>query len=69
MAAASFSPRPAPNLTSVAFGGTDRPTLYIADARENLTEQQRETYPLSGSVFAIETDTAGRPPNILGRDQ
>lgn len=59
---------PAPNVTSVAFGGADRSTLYVTSARENLTEKQLETHPLSGSVFAIETDTAGRPPNVFGCD-
>lgn len=59
---------PAPNVTSVAFGGADRSTLYVTSARENLTEEQLETHPLSGSVFAIETDTAGRPPNVFGCD-
>ncbi len=57
---------PAPNVTSVAFGGADRSTLYVASARENLTKEQLEAHPLSGSVFAIETDTAGRPPNVFG---
>lgn len=52
---------PAPNLTSVAFGGAGLRTLYVASAREKLTEAQLEEYPLSGSVFAIETDTHGRP--------
>lgn len=59
---------PVPNVTSVAFGGADRSTLYVASARENLTEEQLEEHPLSGSVFAIHTDTAGRPPNVFGCD-
>lgn len=59
---------PAPNVTSVAFGGADRSTLYVASARENLTEEQLEANPLSGSVFAIGTRTAGRPPNVFGCD-
>lgn len=53
---------PTPNLTSVAFGGIDRSTLYVASARENLTEAQLDEHPLSGSVFAIETNTRGRGP-------
>jgi sugar lactone lactonase YvrE len=47
---------PAPNVTSVAFAGT---TLYVTSARENLTEEQLEAHPLSGSVFALETSTTG----------
>ncbi|WP_241977424.1 SMP-30/gluconolactonase/LRE family protein [Cryobacterium sp. TMT1-62] len=53
---------PALNLTSVAFGGADLSMLYVASARENLTQAQLEAYPLSGSVFAIQTDTQGRQP-------
>lgn len=58
---------PAPNLTSVAFGGTELSTLYVCSARENLTEEQLAEYPLSGSVFAIQTKTTGRKPRIFGR--
>ena len=57
---------PAPNLTSVAFGGPEMSTLYVCSARENLTDEQLVTHPLSGSVFAIATDTAGRPPRVFG---
>jgi len=53
---------PAPNLTSVAFGGS---TLYVTSARENLTEQQLQDHPLSGSVFSLETETAGRPARVF----
>lgn len=53
---------PVPNVTSVAFGGPDLSTLYIASARENLTEAQLEAYPLSGDVFRIQTNTRGRLP-------
>jgi len=48
--------------------GADRSTLYVTSARENLTEEQLHAHPLSGSVFAVETDTAGRPPNVFGCD-
>ncbi len=58
---------PAPNLTSVAFGGSDLSTLYVCSARENLTDDQLVAHPLSGSVFAIPTHTSGRPPRIFGR--
>lgn len=52
---------PAPNVTSVAFGGDDLSTLFIATARENLTDEQLEQAPLSGSVFAVDTTTSGVP--------
>lgn len=47
---------PAPNLTSVAFVGS---SLYVASARENLTQEQLEAHPLSGSIFALDTATSG----------
>ncbi|WP_253905650.1 SMP-30/gluconolactonase/LRE family protein [Arthrobacter sp. H5] len=53
---------PAPNVTSVAFGGADLSTLYVTSARENLTQAQLEEYPLSGAVFTIQTDVQGRQP-------
>jgi sugar lactone lactonase YvrE len=43
---------PAPNVTSVGFDGDG--VLYVASARENLTERQLEEHPLSGSIFAID---------------
>jgi sugar lactone lactonase YvrE len=52
----------ATNLTSVAFAGS---TLYVASARENLTEEQLEEQPHSGAVFALETGTAGRPGRVF----
>ena len=59
---------PAPNLTSVAFGGDAMSTLYVASARENLTEEQLVQHPLSGAVFAIETDARGRLPRTFVTD-
>ncbi|WP_414172233.1 SMP-30/gluconolactonase/LRE family protein [Clavibacter tessellarius] len=56
---------PAPNVTSVAFAGPDLRTLVIGTARENMTEEQLEEHPLSGGVFAIDTDVSGRPVNVF----
>lgn len=57
---------PAPNITSVAFGGPHLGTLYVCSARENLTEEQLEAHPLSGAVFAIETSTSGVASRLFG---
>ena len=57
---------PVPNVTSVAFGGTDLSTLFVTTARENLTEQQLEDHPLSGGVFTIATSTSGAGPRTFG---
>ena len=53
---------PAPNLTSLAFAGS---RLFVASARENLTEEQLQQHPLSGAVFALETSTTGRPARVF----
>jgi len=56
---------PVPNLTSVAFGGGSSRTLYVTSARENLTEEQLRAHPLSGSVFAVETETTGEAAPVF----
>ncbi|UFS60444.1 SMP-30/gluconolactonase/LRE family protein [Subtercola endophyticus] len=56
---------PTPNVTSVAFGGAGLSTLFVASARENLTEQQLVEHPLSGALFSIDTGTTGRLPNTF----
>jgi len=57
---------PAPNVTSVAFGGDAMSTLFVATARENLSERELAAHPLSGSIFAIDTATAGRAARVFG---
>ena len=52
----------APNLTSLAFVGS---RLFVASARENLTEEQLQEHPLSGAVFALETSTTGRTARVF----
>jgi sugar lactone lactonase YvrE len=53
---------PAPNVTSVAFGGADMSLLLVGTARENLTDEQLAAAPESGSVFAVPTRVHARPP-------
>ena len=57
---------PAPNITSVLFGGPGMSTLFVGSARGHLTEQQLEAHPLSGAIFAIDTATHGRPARHFG---
>ncbi len=57
---------PAPNVTSVAFGGPDLSTLFIGTARENATEEQLERAPHSGAVFAVRTRVHGSPASAFG---
>lgn len=56
---------PAPNVTSVAFGGPDMSTLFVGTARENLTEEQLAEHPHSGAVFAVPTRVHGFPANTF----
>lgn len=57
---------PAPNPTSVAFGGPDMSTLLVGTARENLSEEQLAEHPHSGSVFAVPTRVHGFPAHTFG---
>lgn len=57
---------PSPNVTSVAFGGADLGTLFVGSARENLSESDLQDFPLSGSIFAFDLGTTGRPVNTFG---
>jgi sugar lactone lactonase YvrE len=50
---------PVPQPTSPAFGGADMRTLFVTSARRDLDAAALAAAPLSGSLFAIETDTSG----------
>lgn len=45
--------------TSCIFGGRDLDVLYITTSRQNLTPEQLERYPLSGSVLAVQPGVNG----------
>jgi sugar lactone lactonase YvrE len=57
---------PAPNVTSVGFGGPDLRTLFIGSARENLSESDLRDAPLSGSIFCVDLDVPGLPVGEFG---
>lgn len=50
---------PVPRPTSVAFGGDDYKTLFVTTARLRLPTRALAEAPLSGSLFAIDTDVGG----------
>jgi len=57
---------PASQVTSCAFGGTDRQTLFITTAGGYLTDEQRAAEPHAGALFAVETRVRGvRIPEVL----
>ncbi|HEV7949430.1 MAG TPA: SMP-30/gluconolactonase/LRE family protein [Glaciihabitans sp.] len=57
---------PAPNITSVAFGGAEMSTLFVTSARENLSDAQLREFPMSGVLFSIDTSTTGYLPRRFG---
>ncbi|MGI9434235.1 MAG: SMP-30/gluconolactonase/LRE family protein [Geminicoccaceae bacterium] len=52
---------PARRATCVAFGGPDLKTLYITSAWDRMSATERDEWPLSGNLFAIDVDVAGLP--------
>lgn len=56
---------PVPRTTSCAFGGEDMKTLFVTSATELMTSAEIIAAPLSGSLFAIETDVVGLPTHRI----
>jgi sugar lactone lactonase YvrE len=54
---------PAPKVTSCAFGGEDLDILFITTARVEMSDEELEQYPLSGSIFTARVGTKGVPAN------
>ncbi|MGI9281748.1 MAG: SMP-30/gluconolactonase/LRE family protein [Endozoicomonas sp.] len=51
--------------TMVAFGGSDCSTLFITSCRQACSEEELESYPESGSIFAIEVEVKGLKENLF----
>jgi sugar lactone lactonase YvrE len=51
----------APHTSSVAFVGPERDRLLITTAREDLTDDQLTTWPLSGRLFLADVGARGVP--------
>ncbi|GGA70501.1 hypothetical protein GCM10011369_10270 [Neiella marina] len=56
---------PAPNVTSVCFGGADYRDLYITTARLLMSDQQLIDFPLAGSLFVCQPGPQGLPSNLF----
>jgi sugar lactone lactonase YvrE len=56
---------PAGHVTAVAFGGDDLATLFVASAREKLTEEELAAAPLAGGIFAVDTGMHGHPTHLF----
>jgi sugar lactone lactonase YvrE len=52
---------PAGQVTSVAFGGPDRKTLFVTSARAGLDASELARDPGAGNLFIFESDVAGLP--------
>jgi len=50
---------PARRATSVAFGGPELTTLYVTSAWDRMSPAERDQWPLSGHLFAIEVGVRG----------
>ena len=57
---------PVPQVSSCAFGGRDMDQLFITTARENMTEDQVEKFPLSRNVFIARPGVKGVPVHKFG---
>ncbi len=56
---------PALNAGSLCFGGKNLDTIFITSAKEGLTAQELDQYPLSGSVFIYKPKVRGRKTNTF----
>jgi sugar lactone lactonase YvrE len=52
---------PAPHTSSLAFAGDDLRTLVVTTASAELSDDQRQAYPDSGSLFTAHLDVPGLP--------
>jgi len=50
---------PAHNVTSCAFGGPNLEIMYITTASLDMTEEERQKYPLAGSLFKARAGVKG----------
>lgn len=57
---------PVPQVTSCTFGGPEMNELFITTAREHMSDEDVEEYPLSGSLFKVELPETGHPPTRFG---
>ena len=52
---------PVPNVTSLAFGGTDLDRLFVTTARLGLSDDELVGAPLSGGLFVVDAGAVGLP--------
>lgn len=57
---------PAHNVTSCAFGGENLDILYITTASIDMTDEEKEKFPLAGSLFKADPGVKGVKSNFFG---
>ncbi len=58
-------PLPVPNITSCTFAGAELDTLYITTASTAIAEEDRDKYPLAGSLFSCRPGVRGLPTPLF----
>jgi len=58
---------PAHNVTSCAFGGDHLDELYITTAAVDMTKEEREAKPKSGSLFKVIPGVKGVKSTFFGK--
>jgi sugar lactone lactonase YvrE len=51
--------------TSCIFGGRNLDVLYITTSRQDMSSEQLERYPLSGSAFVLRSGLSGLPEPLF----
>lgn len=59
---------PAHNITACAFGGENLDILYITTARIDMTPEELDSLPLSGSVFKVVPGVKGVKASFFGSE-
>ncbi|MEM7187208.1 MAG: SMP-30/gluconolactonase/LRE family protein, partial [Bacteroidota bacterium] len=60
---------PAHNVTACAFGGPNLDKLYITTASLDMTEEEKERYPLAGSIFVADPRVKGVKSTLFKTEQ
>ena len=56
----------APQVSSCAFGGPQRRTLFVTTSQEDYDERESSAHPNAGRLFAVEVDVTGPPAAPFG---
>ena len=60
---------PAHNVTACAFGGENLDILYITTSSLDMSDEEKQTYPLAGSIFSVIPGVKGVRTSFFGGQQ